>query len=67
MSPWGGVFAGNWWEGFNDQGDWGNLWSSSANPDWSDNAFNAVFDAGGVYPGHYGYRIDGFGVRCLLN
>jgi uncharacterized protein (TIGR02145 family) len=65
--PFKGVFAGVWWEGFYDQGDWGNLWSSSAYPDWSGSAFNAVFDAGGVYPGHYGYRIDGFGVRCLLN
>ena len=67
MSPWGGVFAGNWWEGFNDQGSNGNLWSSSANPGWSGSAFSANFDADDVYPGNYGYRHYGFGVRCLLN
>ena len=63
VSPWGGVFAGNWWEGFNDQGDWGNLWSSSANPDWSDNAFNANFNADNVNPGNNNNRNNGFGVR----
>ena len=67
MSPWGGVFAGNWWEGFNDQGDWGYLWSSSANPDWSGLAFDASFGADYVYPGNSGNRDSGNGVRCLLN
>ena len=65
--PFRGVFAGGWWEGFNGQGDWGYLWSSSANPDWSDLAFVANFDADVVSPGYNGYRSNGFGVRCLLN
>jgi hypothetical protein len=59
----GARFAGNWWEGFNDQGDWGNLWSSSANPDWADNAFNANFNADEVNPDNNNNRNNGFGVR----
>lgn len=58
-----GVLTGNWWEGFDDQGDWGNLWSSSANPSWSDNAFNANFNTGEVNPGDNNNRNNGFGVR----
>ena len=65
--PFKGVFAGYWWEGFSGQGGWGDLWSSSANPGWSDAAFNADFVADGVSPGGYGNRNVGFGVRCLLN
>ena len=65
--PFKGVFAGYWWEGFDAQGDWGDLWSSSADPDWLGVVFGANFDADGVYPGHYGPRSHGFGVRCLLN
>ena len=64
-----GVFAGSWWEGFLDQGDWGYLWPSSAAVlGWSGGAFNANFNAGGVDPGNSGgLRGSGFGVRCLLN
>ena len=65
--PFRGVFAGYWWEGFDDQGDWGYLWSSSAYPGWSDDAFFAYFGADGVYPGNYSDRGGGVGVRCLLN
>ena len=65
--PFRGVFAGLWWGGFGDQGSYGNLWSSSANPGWSDGAFYAVFGAGEVYPGFGNGRVVGFGVRCLLN
>ena len=67
MSPWGGVFAGNWWEGFNVQGSDGNLWSGSANPVWSGGAFSANFGADAVSPGYYSNRGYGYGVRCLLN
>ena len=42
------LFAGNWNEGFDDQGDNGNLWSSSAFPDTADNAFNANFNSDNV-------------------
>lgn len=65
--PFKGVFAGNWSEGFHDQGDWGYLWSSSAYPDWSDGAFFALFGAGDVYPDYNDVRVVGLGVRCLLN
>jgi hypothetical protein len=65
--PFKAVFAGVWWEGFDDQGDWGYLWSSSAYPGWSDIAFYASFDADGVDPGSGSYRGGGFGVRCLLD
>lgn len=65
--PFKGVFAGSWWEGFNGQGGWGYLWSSSASPGWSDYAFVAGFYADGVYPGYDDGRGVGFGVRCLLN
>lgn len=41
----------------------GNLWSSSANPDWSDNALNANFNANEVNPGNNNNRNNGFGVR----
>ena len=62
-----GVYLLVWQEGFSGQGGWGDLWSSSANPGWSDAAFNADFVADGVSPGGYGNRNVGFGVRCLLN
>ncbi len=65
--PFKGVFAGNWWEGFNDQGSYGFLWSSSADPDWSGGAFDADFYADEVSPGVGNDRGNGFGVRCLLN
>ena len=65
--PFKAVFAGFWWEGFDDQGDWGYLWSSSAYPGWSDNVFVANFNADDVYPGNGSYRGGGFGVRCLLD
>ena len=62
-----GVFAGYWWGGFYDQGGGGNLWSSSANPDWSDYASYADFNADYFYPGSNSLRFGGYGVRCLLN
>ena len=67
--PFKGVLAGGWWEGFFDQGDWGYLWSSSANPDWAglDYAFSALFYADEVNPGNGNDRNYGHGVRCLLN
>ncbi len=57
------LFAGNWNEGFDDQGDNGNLWSSSAFPDTADNAFNANFNSGNVNPGNNDNRANGIGVR----
>ena len=57
------LFAGNWNEGFDDQGDNGNLWSSSAFPDTADNAFNANFNADNVNPGNNDNRANGIGVR----
>jgi hypothetical protein len=55
--------AGNWSEGFDDQGDNGNLWSSSANPGDADNALNANFNADEVNPGNEDDRDNGVGVR----
>ncbi len=62
-----GVFAGYWWEGFNSQGDYGGVWSASAQPDNADSAFGADFDPGDVDPAGSYVRASGFGVRCLLN
>lgn len=59
-------YAGNWNEGFDDQGDNGNLWSSSANPGNADNALNANFNATDVNPGDNNNRDNGIGVRWLL-
>lgn len=56
-------FSGNWWEGFNDQGNNGNLWSSSAHPDNVDNAFNANFNADNVNPDNNNDRANGIGIR----
>ena len=62
-----GVASGNWGGGFNDQGNWGGLWSASADPDWPDGAFLAYFVPSGVYPADGAVdRYYGFGVRCLL-
>lgn len=65
--PFKGVFAGLRWVGFGGQDDSGYLWSGSADPDWSDGAFYAGFNAGGVFPGVNSNRGNGVGVRCLLN
>ena len=62
-----GVFAGRWWEGFSDQGDYGYVWSASALPGSADNAFSAVFGPGYVDPANSSGRAYGFGVRCLLS
>ena len=55
--------AGNWNEGFDDQGDNGNLWSSSAFPDNADNAFFANFNSDNVNPTNNDNRGNGIGVR----
>lgn len=65
--PFKGALAGYWWDGFNGQGSWGLLWSSSANPGWADLAPLAYFDASEVSPSDSDARSFGFGVRCLLN
>ena len=66
--PFKGVFSGAWWDGsFLDQGDYGYVWSSSANPDNADNAFFASFYSDEVYPGDNNNRDVGMAVRCLLN
>lgn len=56
-------FAGNWNEEFDDQGDNGNWWSSSANPDNADNALNANLNADGVNPADNNDRNMGASVR----
>ena len=56
-------YAGNWNEGFDDQGDNGNLWSSSAHPGDADNAFNANFNASEVNPDNNDNRDNGVEVR----
>ncbi len=61
-----GTFSGGWWEGFSDQGNYGDLWSSSAHPDYVDYAFYAYFFADGVGPDDYDGRAYGVGIRCLL-
>ena len=58
-----GVLAGNWDEGFDNQGGNGNLWSRSAFPDNVDNADNANFNASEVNPGNNAPRGNGLSVR----
>ena len=45
-------------------GNYGIYWSSSANPWYSANAYNLLFDSGGVYVSNavrsYGYRVEAF-------
>ena len=65
--PFKSVFSGNWYGEFGDQSSYGYLWSSSAYPDSSYDAFYAYFDPGNVNPGDSNSRYLGFGVRCLLN
>ena len=66
--PFKGVLSGSWNGGFGGQSSWGDLWSSSANPDNSDYAFYAYFFPSSVSPGgYYDDRSSGLVVRCLLN
>ena len=65
--PFKGVLSGYWNGGFLVQSSWGDLWSSSAKPDDSDDAFSAAFDPSYVSPGGYDNRVSGLVVRCLLN
>ena len=66
--PFKGVFSGSWYGGFDGQSSYGYLWSSSANPDNSYNAFHAYFRLDYVGPGDSsGGRSNELGVRCLLN
>ena len=58
-----GVLAGNWDEGFDNQGDNANLWSRSAFPDNVDNADNANFNETEVNPADNNNRNAGFAVR----
>ncbi len=63
-----GTYSGLWNGGFHIQGDWGHMWSATAYPDWSDNAFYAFFGPTGVSAGNnYGDRSVEIGVRCLLS
>lgn len=64
--PFRGVLAGGWDEGFGDQGGLGGLWSRSAYSGDVDGADDALFSAGGVYPGDNAPRGFGLAVRCLL-
>jgi hypothetical protein len=59
-------FSGNWNEGFDDQGDNGNLWSASAFPDDADNALFANFNADEVNPANNNDRAAGVGVALSL-
>lgn len=65
--PFKGTFAGGWSEGFDGQGDYGGLWSSSAYPGGAGVALGAGFNADGVNPGGGDDRDYGVAVRCLLN
>ena len=66
--PFKGALSGYWVSSFATQGSYGGLWSRSANPSVADVAFNASFGSSYVYPGAGNYnRINGLGVRCLLN
>lgn len=66
--PFRGALSGRWWVGFVVQGGNGSLWSSSARPGYSGDAFGAGFNPDMVTPGvGNGSRDGGLGVRCLLN
>ena len=67
--PFKGVFSGTLYDSFYYQSSWGGMWSRSATPSYSDDAFIAYFDSSNVInPGGNGDdRSNGFAVRCLLN
>lgn len=65
--PFKGTFAGLRVVGFDGQGDFGLLWSSSAYSGDAASALLAYFGATGVYPGSPVGRALGTAVRCLLN
>ena len=65
--PFKGVLSGHWYGMFNSQANWGNFWSSSANPDNANHTFAAGFGPGSVNPANKDSRNYGFAVRCSLN
>ncbi len=67
--PFKGVFSGTLYDSFYYQSSWGGMWSRSASPSTSYDAFIAYFDSSNVInPGGNGDdRSNGFAVRCLLN
>lgn len=66
--PFRGVLSGKWWDSFDGQGSWAVLWSSSIDPSNVDYAYSAFFDPSSAGPGSGSdSRVDGMGVRCLLN
>lgn len=65
--PFKGTLSGYWAGGFDDQGDYGYLWSASAYPGNVVGALSANFGSGNVDPAYYDYRFLGLGVRCLFN
>ena len=61
---WSGVFSGNWYGGFGNQGSYGYYWSSTAYS--STYAWNLYFGSSFVYPGNYSNKYNGFAIRCVL-
>lgn len=66
--PFKGSFSGLWGSSFLNQGSDGVLWSSSARPGYSDDAFGAYFNPSLVISSTSNVpRNFGSGIRCLLN
>ena len=61
---WSGVFSGNWYNGFGNQGFVGYYWSSTANS--STNARYLYLYSSGVLPGNDDSKYYGRAVRCVL-
>jgi uncharacterized protein (TIGR02145 family) len=64
--PFRGVFSSYWYMDFYSQGGYADLWSSSAHPSYSDDAFGLYFGSGDVNPLDVDFRATGRAVRCLL-
>lgn len=65
--PFKGVFSSYWWYSFAYQGSYAYLWSRSTYAPGVNSAHNALFGASSVSPGTFNGRLNGHGVRCLLN
>ena len=61
---WSGVFSGYWYNGFNNQGSYGDYWSSTAHS--STDARALYFVSSYVVPGDNDYKYLGRAVRCVL-
>ena len=61
------TLAGNWNNGYNNQGSNGNYWSRTAYPSNSNNAYNLNLNSSNVNPQNNNNKNNGFSVRCVTS